>query len=259
MLAALLQRCDHLVEDVVPNEEGQFTQTAIAQLQKDLAPARTLVAQQAAVTQEVYASYVKAYEKFLAAPKTTALDALSSDHYYVIRSANPRTPGFVASMKNGVVEAEEVASAAVTQDMPSVLWKAVRQDDGSFVLINKTEQQYAVVHKSSYGESVVANKAPFMWQLKYRKQGDVTGFWIMAGTSNYGWYMPEKSTSHITLRTPNQWNNFWKLERTPIPTGLERLPVFESASGVTYDLSGRVVSTPQHGVVIDAAGHKQVR
>ena len=162
-------------------------------------------------------------------------------------------------MKNGVVEAEEVASDAVTQDMPSVLWKIVRQDDGSFVLINKTEQQYAMVHKSSYSESVVANKAPFMWQLKYRKQGDVTGFWIMAGTSNYGWYIPEKSTSHITLRTPNQWNNFWKLERTPIPTGLERLPVFESTSGVTYDLSGRVVSTPQHGVVIDAAGHKQVR
>ena len=88
----------------------------------------------------------------MTAPKTTALDALSSDHYYVIRSANPRTAGFVASMKNGVVEAEEVASAAVTQDMPSVLWKVVRQDDGSFVLINKTEQQYAVVHKSSNSE-----------------------------------------------------------------------------------------------------------
>ena len=243
----------------MPNEEGQFTQTAIAQLQKDLAPARTLVTQQAAVSQEVYASYVKVYEKFLAAPKTTALDAVSSDHYYVIRSANPRTAGFVASMKNGVVEAEEVASAAVTQDMPSVLWKVVRQDDGSFVLINKTEQQYAVVHKSSNSESVVANNASFMWQLKYRKQGDVTGFWIMAGTSNYGWYMPEKATSHITLRTPNQWNNYWKLEPTAIPTGLDRLPVFESTSGVTYDLSGRVVSTPQHGVVIDAAGHKQVR
>ena len=81
----------------------------------------------------------------------------------------------------------------------------------------------------------------------------------MAGTSNYGWYMPEKSTSHITLRTPNQWNNFWKLERTPIPTGLERLPVFESTSGVTYDLSGRVATPHQRGVVIDAAGHKQVR
>ena len=259
MLAALLQRCDHLVEDVVPNEEGQFTQTAIAQLQKDLAPARTLVTQHAAVSQEVYVSYVKVYEKFLTAPKTTALDALSSDHYYVIRSANPRTAGFVASMKNGVVEAEEVASAAVTQDMPSVLWKVVRQDDGSFVLINKTEQQYAVVHKSSNSESVVANNASFMWQLKYRKQGDVTGFWIIAGTSNYGWYMPEKATSHITLRIPNQWNNYWKLEPTAIPTGLERLPVFESTSGVIYDLSGRVVSTPQHGVVIDAAGHKQVR
>ena len=129
-----------------------------------------------------------------------------------------------------------MASAAVTQDMPSVLWKVVRQDDGSFVLINKTEQQYAVVHKSSLEESVVANKAPFMWQLKYGKDGSVTGFRIMARKSNYGWYMPESVASHVILRTANQWNNFWKLERTPIPTGLERLPVFESTSGVTASI-----------------------
>ena len=116
-----------------------------------------------------------------------------------------------------------------------------------------------MVHKTSLEESIVANKAPFMWQLKYGKDGDVTGFKIMAGKSIYGWYMPEKTASHVTLRVPNQWSNYWKLERTPIPTGLERLSVFESTSGVTYDLSGRVVSTPQHGVVIDAAGHKQVR
>lgn len=261
MLAALLQRCDHAIEDVVPNEEGQHTQVAIQQLQKDLAPARDLVAKQAAVSQEVYETYVKAYEKFLAAPKTTAVEALTSNHYYVIRSAHPQMTGYVAQLKDGLVVPTKVEAPVTTDEDPSILWQLTRQEDGNFVLMNKADKKYAVVRNASAGESVVENSTPYAWHLRYRKSNDISGFLIMAGTSNYGWYLPSNpvATTRVSLKIANQWNNYWKLEPTAIPTGLERSPLFQEATGTTYDLSGRVATPQQRGVVIDAAGHKQVR
>ena len=261
MLAALLQRCDHAIEDVVPNEEGQHTQVAIQQLQKDLAPARDLVAKQAAVSQEVYETYVKAYEKFLAAPKTTAVEALTSNHYYVIRSAHPQMTGYVAQLKDGLVVPTKVEAPVTTDENPTILWQLIRQEDGNFVLLNKAEKKYAVVRNASAGESVVENSTPYAWHLRYRKSNDISGFLIMAGTSNYGWYLPSNpvATTRVSLKIANQWNNYWKLEPTAIPTGLERSPLFQEATGTTYDLSGRVATPHQRGVVIDASGHKQVR
>jgi len=185
MLAALLQRCDHAIEDVVPNEEGQHTQVAIQQLQKDLAPARDLVAKQAAVSQEVYETYVKAYEKFLAAPKTTAVEALTSNHYYVIRSAHPQMTGYVAQLKDGLVVPTKVEAPVTTDENPTILWQLIRQEDGNFVLLNKAEKKYAVVRNASAGESVVENSTPYAWHLRYRKSNDISGFLIMAGTSKY--------------------------------------------------------------------------
>ena len=261
MLAALLQRCDHAIEDVVPNEEGQHTQVAIQQLQKDLAPARDLVAKQAAVSQEVYETYVKAYEKFLAAPKTTAVEALTSNHYYVIRSAHPQMTGYVAQLKDGLVVPTKVEAPVTTDENPTILWQLIRQEDGNFVLLNKAEKKYAVVRNASAGESVVENSTPYAWHLRYRKSNDISGFLIMAGTSNYGWYLPSNpvATTRVSLKIANQWNNYWKLEPTAIPTGLERSPLFQEATGTTYDLSGRVATPHQRGVVIEASGHKQVR
>ena len=261
MLAALLQRCDHAIEDVVPNEEGQHTQVAIQQLQKDLAPARDLVVKQAAVSQEVYETYVKAYEKFLAAPKTTAVEALTSNHYYVIRSAHPQMTGYVAQLKDGLVVPTKVEAPVTTDENPTILWQLIRQEDGNFVLMNKADKKYAVVRNASAGESIVENSTPYAWQLGYRKTNDISGFLIMAGTSNYGWYLPSNpvATTRVSLKIANQWNNYWKLEPTAIPTGLERSPLFQEATGTTYDLSGRVATPHQRGVVIDAAGHKQVR
>ena len=261
MLAALLKRCDHAIEDVVPNEEGQHTQVAIQQLQKELAPARDLVAKQAAVSQEVYETYVKAYEKFLAAPKTTAVEALTSNHYYVIRSAHPQMTGYVAQLKDGLVVPTKVEAPVTTDEDPSILWQLTRQEDGNFVLMNKADKKYAVVRNASAGESVVENSTPYAWHLRYRKSNDISGFLIMAGTSNYGWYLPSNpvATTRVSLKIANQWNNYWKLEPTAIPTGLERSPLFQEATGTTYDLSGRVATPQQRGVVIDAAGHKQVR
>ena len=261
MLAALLQRCDHAIEDVVPNEEGQHTQVAIQQLQKDLAPARDLVAKQAAVSQEVYETYVKAYEKFLAAPKTTAVEALTSNHYYVIRSAHPQMTAYVAQLKDGLVVPTKVEAPVTTDENPTILWQLIRQEDGNFVLVNKAEKKYAVVRNASAGESIVENSTPYAWQLRYRKTNDISGFLIMAGTSNYGWYLPSNpvATTRVSLKIANQWNNYWKLEPTAVPTGLDRSPLFQEATGTTYDLSGRVATPHQRGVVIDAAGHKQVR
>ena len=261
MLAALLKRCDHAIEDVVPNEEGQHTQVAIQQLQKDLAPARDLVAKQAAVSQEVYETYVKAYEKFLAAPKTTAVEALTSNHYYVIRSAHPQMTGYVAQLKDGLVVPTKVEAPVTTDENPTILWQLIRQEDGNFVLMNKADKKYAVVRNASAGESIVENSTPYAWHLRYRKSNDISGFLIMAGTSNYGWYLPSNpvATTRVSLKIANQWNNYWKLEPTAIPTGLERSPLFQEATGTTYDLSGRVATPQQRGVVIDAAGHKQVR
>ena len=261
MLAALLQRCDHAIEDVVPNEEGQHTQVAIQQLQKDLAPARDLVVKQAAVSQEVYETYVKAYEKFLAAPKTTAVEALTSNHYYVIRSAHPQMTGYVAQLKDGLVVPTKVEAPVTTDENPTILWQLIRQEDGNFVLMNKADKKYAVVRNASSGESIVENSTPYAWHLRYRKSNDISGFLIMAGTSNYGWYLPSNpvATTRVSLKIANQWNNYWKLEPTAVPTGLDRSPLFQEATGTTYDLSGRVATPHQRGVVIDAAGHKQVR
>ena len=56
MLAALLQRCDHLVEMWYLTKKDNSRKRLLLNYKKDLAPARTLVAQQAAVSQEVYAS-----------------------------------------------------------------------------------------------------------------------------------------------------------------------------------------------------------
>ena len=262
MLAALLQRCDQAVEDVVPNEEGQHTQVAIQQLQKDLAPARDLVAKQAAVSQDVYESYVKVYEKFLTAPKTTAVDALSTAHYYVIRCAHPKLSGYVAQLKDGMVVPAAVNPTAVSEDDPTILWQLLRQEDGSFAILNKaSDKKFVGVSNASSGESVVENNVAYPWKLRFRKQSDISGFFILADASNYGWYLPlsPASTTRITLKPANQWNNYWKLEPTTIPTGLERSPLFQETNGTIYDLSGRVASPHQRGVVIDAAGHKQVR
>jgi len=79
--------------------------------------------------------------------------------------------------------------------------------------------------------------------------------------SNYGWSLPltPTSTSQVTLQSLTQWNNIWKLEPTAVSTALSRPSVKNDTLGRTYDLSGRVTSSVQHGVVIDAAGQKHIR
>ena len=169
--------------------------------------------------------------------------------------------GYVAQLKDGLVVPTKVEAPVTTDENPTILWQLIRQEDGNFVLMNKADKKYAVVRNASAGESVVENSTPYAWHLRYRKSNDISGFLIMAGTSNYGWYLPSNpvATTRVSLKIANQWNNYWKLEPTAIPTGLERSPLFQEATGTTYDLSGRVATPQQRGVVIDAAGHKQVR
>lgn len=261
MLSALLQRCDHIVEDVVPNEEGQHTQTAIKQLQKDLQPARDLIAKESSVSQEQYEVYVKAYQKFMNAPKTTPVEALSSDRYYIIRSAHPDLTGYVAQLKDGhVVPVLQENSIALDAD-PTILWQLVRQENGTFNLLNKADRTFAAVQSATYGGRVIESKTPYSWTIRFHTQGTVKGFLLTAETSNYGWALPlnPTATSQITLQSVNQWNNIWKLEPTYISTALFHPVMPHEVSGRSYDLSGRIASPTQHGVVIDTAGHKHIQ
>ena len=261
MLIALLQRCDRIVEDVLPNEEGQYTQVAIKQLQKELLPARDLIAKQSPVSQEQYEIYVKAYQNFVKAPKTTAVDAISSDRYYVIRSAHPNLTDYVAQLKNGYVVPTSVESPISLDADPTILWQLIRQENGTFNLLNRADKKYAAVQSATYGGRVIESKMPYSWTIRSHKQGEVKGFLLIADASNYGWSLPltPTSTSQVTLQSLTQWNNIWKLEPTAVSTALSRPSVKNDTLGRTYDLSGRVTSSVQHGVVIDAAGQKHIR
>ena len=261
MLIALLQRYDRIVEDVLPNEEGQYTQVAIKQLQKELLPARDLIAKQSPVSQEQYEIYVKAYQNFVKAPKTTAVDAISSDRYYVIRSAHPNLTDYVAQLKNGYVVPTSVESPISLDADPTILWQLIRQENGTFNLLNRADKKYAAVQSATYGGRVIESKMPYSWTIRSHKQGEVKGFLLIADASNYGWSLPltPTSTSQVTLQSLTQWNNIWKLEPTAVSTALSRPSIKNDTLGRTYDLSGRVTSSTQHGVVIDAAGQKHIR
>ena len=195
------------------------------------------------------------------APKTTAVDAISSDRYYVIRSAHPNLTDYVAQLKNGYVVPTSVESPISLDADPTILWQLIRQENGTFNLLNRADKKYAAVQSATYGGRVIESKMPYSWTIRSHKQGEVKGFLLIADASNYGWSLPltPTSTSQVTLQSLTQWNNIWKLEPTAVSTALSRPSVKNDTLGRTYDLSGRVTSSVQHGVVIDAAGQKHIR
>lgn len=254
-LQGLVNKCESIFRTAKPGGMNQPTAEAIAFLTEQVYQPAQAALEAGAVTEETYKSFLAAYNQYLAMPRTSVLDAISSEHYYFIQNAYFTNYYACANASTGAVEPKTLDKAN-----DGFYWMFAKNSDGTTKLLNKATGKVAYIGNSSTGSAVSANYAgsgQTDWTVEeIATDLGSTGYAIVDPTAVYSWYTNPSAYATILLQ-PKDWGaSIWNFVETATPTGVPTVAVADGTT-VYYDLSGRRVAAPRSGsVYVTAAGEK---
>ena len=140
-------------------------------------------------------------------PATPAID-LSEEHYYYLRNV---WYGKYAASSGDIVIPMEKAEA------DPYLWQAVKNEDGTFNIINKATgtAAYPTTHN---GDQAIKLGKEYAWRLEERTLDGKTGICIIDESGAYSWYTNPQAWNYILLK--DFWGACtWEFEKTDIAVG----------------------------------------
>lgn len=202
------------------------------------------------ISEATYKSYVALYNQFLDMPRKSLLDNISEEYYYQIQNAYFTTYYAYANVINAMPK-------TLSSDQKGFLWYFVKQDDGTVMIYSKVTDKPAYVSSSTEGQTIKVNNSTSgskKWTLEEISTDQSNkGIAIIDPTGTYSWYTNPSSFSTIILK-PKSWGaSIWNLIKTDqkvITTGIDQIEEEQESDPVFYDLTGRRVSDPQHGIYI---------
>ena len=250
-LKGLCNKCDLILLTAEPGMVGEPTESALDYLQNEvLTPAKAAI-EAGNVSEETYRQYMERYNAFLLMERTSALDGLSEEYFYRIRNV-----WFNNYYATGNATAKRVEPKAKS-DNDNQLWFIQKNNDGTVCFFNKATKTGAYIASDATDQTVKLGK-PYGWTLEERTLDGLTGICIIDVGGGNSWYTNPDAWGYLLMK-PFWGASTWSFERTNIETtGITHLDADgNEAEGIRYyDISGRRVVSPGHGIYITNTGKK---
>lgn len=251
-LNGLVKKANRIVAESNPGAMGEPTEEAIALLSNDLIAPATAAVAAGSVSEAAYKQYQEVYAQYLAMPRVSPISGIDESYYYYIRNAFFDT--YYAE-----VQADGTIAPCTKGEGDSFLWQFVKKGD-KVSIISKLTGKPAYIDTEADGTNLKTG-SPYEWGLnEYTCDEGKTGIQIITANGEFSWYTnPNAWKNNVILKPKTYGAAIWTFEVSNVATGVHATTAPAIVPTSYYDLQGRRVSQPSHGVYVTNTGRKVIK
>ena len=251
-LNGLVKKANRIVAESSPGAMGEPTEEAIALLSNDLIAPATAAVAAGSVSEAAYKQYQEVYAQYLAMPRVSPISGIDESYYYYIRNAFFDT--YYAE-----TQADGTIAPRTKGEGDSFLWQFVKKGD-KVSIISKLTGKPAYIDTEADGTNLKTG-SPYEWGLnEYTCDEGKTGILIITANGELSWYTnPGAWKNNVILKPKTYGASIWTFEVSNVATGVHATTAPAIVPTSYYDLQGRRVSQPSHGVYVTNTGRKVIK
>lgn len=251
-LNGLVKKANRIVAESNPGAMGEPTEEAIALLSNDLIAPATAAVATGSVSEAAYKQYQEVYAQYLAMPRVSPISGIDESYYYYIRNAFFDT--YYAE-----AQADGTIAPRTKGEGDSFLWQFVKKGD-KVSIISKLTGKPAYIDTEADGTNLKTG-SPYEWGLnEYTCDEGKTGIQIITANGEFSWYTnPNAWKNNVILKPKTYGAAIWTFEVSNVATGVHATTAPAIVPTSYYDLQGRRVSQPSHGVYVTNTGRKVIK
>lgn len=251
-LNGLVKKANRIVAESNPGAMGEPTEEAIALLSNDLITPATAAVAAGSVSEAAYKQYQEVYAQYLAMPRVSPISGIDESYYYYIRNAFFDT--YYAE-----AQADGTIAPRTKGEGDSFLWQFVKKGD-KVSIISKLTGKPAYIDTEADGTNLKTG-SPYEWGLnEYTCDEGKTGIQIITANGKFSWYTNPKAWKNNVILKPKTYGaSIWTFEVSNVATGVHATTAPAIVPTSYYDLQGRRVSQPSHGVYVTNTGRKVIK
>lgn len=251
-LNGLVKKANRIVAESNPGAMGEPTEEAIALLSNDLIAPATAAVAAGSVSEAAYKQYQEVYAQYLAMPRVSPISGIDESYYYYIRNAFFDT--YYAE-----AQADGTIAPRTKGEGDSFLWQFVKKGD-KVSIISKLTGKPAYIDTEADGTNLKTG-SPYEWGLnEYTCDEGKTGIQIITANSEFSWYTnPNAWKNNVILKPKTYGAAIWTFEVSNVATGVHATTAPAMVPTSYYDLQGRRVNQPTHGVYVTNTGRKVIK
>lgn len=251
-LNGLVKKANRIVAESNPGAMGEPTEEAIALLSNDLIAPATAAVAAGSVSEAAYKQYQEVYAQYLAMPRVSPISGIDESYYYYIRNAFFDT--YYAE-----AQADGTIAPRTKGEGDSFLWQFVKKGD-KVSIISKLTGKPAYIDTEADGTNLKIG-SPYEWGLnEYTCDEGKTGIQIITANGEFSWYTnPNAWKNNVILKPKTYGAAIWTFEVSNVATGVHAATAPAIVPTSYYDLQGRRVSQPSHGVYVTNTGRKVIK
>lgn len=251
-LNGLVKKANRIVAESNPGAMGEPTEEAIALLSNDLIAPATAAVAAGSVSEAAYKQYQEVYAQYLAMPRVSPVNGIDESYYYYIRNAFFDT--YYAE-----AQADGTIAPRTKGEGDSFLWQFVKKGD-KVSIISKLTGKPAYIDTEADGTNLKTG-SPYEWGLnEYTCDEGKTGIQIITANGEFSWYTnPNAWKNNVILKPKTYGAAIWTFEVSNVATGVHATTAPAIVPTSYYDLQGRRVSQPTHGVYVTNTGRKVIK
>lgn len=251
-LNGLVKKANRIVAESNPGAMGEPTEEAIALLSNDLIAPATAAVAAGSVSEAAYKQYQEVYAQYLAMPRVSPISGIDESYYYYIRNAFFDT--YYAE-----AQADGTIAPRTKGEGDSFLWQFVKKGD-KVSIISKLTGKPAYIDTEADGTNLKTG-SPYEWGLnEYTCDEGKTGIQIITANGEFSWYTnPNAWKNNVILKPKTYGASIWTFEVSNVATGVHATTAPAIVPTSYYDLQGRRVSQPSHGVYVTNTGRKVIK
>lgn len=251
-LNGLVKKANRIVAESNPGAMGEPTEEAIALLSNDLIAPATAAVAAGSVSEAAYKQYQEVYARYLAMPRVSPVNEIDESYYYYIRNAFFDT--YYAE-----AQADGTIAPRAKGEGDSFLWQFVKKGD-KVSIISKLTGKPAYIDTEADGTNLKTG-SPYEWGLnEYTCDEGKTGIQIITANGEFSWYTnPNAWKNNVILKPKTYGAAIWTFEVSNVATGVHATTAPAIVPTSYYDLQGRRVSQPSHGVYVTNTGRKVIK
>lgn len=251
-LNGLVKKANRIVAESNPGAMGEPTEEAIALLSNDLIAPATAAVAAGSVSEAAYKQYQEVYAQYLAMPRVSPISGIDESYYYYIRNAFFDT--YYAE-----AQADGTIAPRTKGEGDSFLWQFVKKGD-KVSIISKLTGKPAYIDTEADGTNLKTG-SPYEWGLnEYTCDEGKTGIQIITANGEFSWYTnPNAWKNNVILKPKTYGASIWTFEVSNVATGVHATTAPAIVPTSYYDLQGRRVSHPSHGVYVTNTGRKVIK
>lgn len=251
-LNGLVKKANRIVAESNPGAMGEPTEEAIALLSNDLIAPATAAVAAGSVSEAAYKQYQEVYAQYLAMPRVSPISGIDESYYYYIRNAFFDT--YYAE-----AQADGTIAPRTKGEGDSFLWQFVKKGD-KVSIISKLTGKPAYIDTEADGTNLKTG-SPYEWGLnEYTCDEGKTGIQIITANGEFSWYTnPNAWKNNVILKPKTYGAAIWTFEVSNVATGVNATTAPATVSTSYYDLQGRRVNQPTHGVYVTNTGRKVIK